>query len=113
MRIQAGEVIRQDGKMEDLIKITDDLVQQETDMTGLVTQIVEINDYPEQTRRRMSDKEYIEQIERLTHTKISVRGVAIEPGRRPAIGQKKLHLYIEGDEEMDVYDAARQIQSDC
>ena len=113
LRIQAGEVIRQDGKMEDLIKITDDLVQQETDMTGLITQIVEINDYPEQTRRRMTDKEYIEQIERLTHTKISVRGVAIEPGRRPMIGQKKLHLHIEGDEEMDVYDAARQIQSDC
>lgn len=112
-RIKAGEVIKADGKMEDLIKVRDNLVQLETDMTGIVTDTVEINDYPEQTRKKMQDKEYLGQIERLTHTKITARGIFIEPGRKPAIGQKKLYLNIEGEGEREVYDAVRQLSKDC
>jgi ATP-dependent RNA helicase DDX46/PRP5 len=74
---------------------------------------LDINDYPESARKRVSAKDYLDQVGELTTTQISVRGVWTKPGVRNMYGQKRLHIHIEGDTKFSVQSALYEIKRYC
>lgn len=73
----------------------------------------DINDYPEVSRKKITSKDYLEQLGDLTTTQISLRGVLTKPGVKNAYGQKRLHLHIEGDTRQNVTSALFEIKRYC
>jgi ATP-dependent RNA helicase DDX46/PRP5 len=53
---------------------------------------LEINDYPQQARWRVTQKEASESVAELTGAAIIARGSYIPAGRKPNIGERKLYL---------------------
>lgn len=74
---------------------------------------LDINDYPEPARKRVTSKDYLDQVGELTTTQISVRGVWSKPGVRNVYGQKRLHIHIEGDTKYNVQSALYEIKRYC
>jgi ATP-dependent RNA helicase DDX46/PRP5 len=112
-RLKEGEVIAADQGLDDLYRARDEILEKDAGNSGLCQQNFEINDYPESTRKRCADKEQLDMIARLTNCRLSVRGVWIEPGRKPMIGQKKLHVHVEGDDQFNVYGAIEEVRKFC
>lgn len=56
------------------------------------------------------DKEFLDSVQRLTGCRVSVRGIYVQPGKIPLLGQKRLHVHIEGESEYDVYGAYQEIK---
>lgn len=53
---------------------------------------VEVNDYPQQARFKITSKEQIQRISEVSGTAITARGVYVPPGRQPPPGERKLYL---------------------
>lgn len=53
---------------------------------------VEINDYPQQARFKVTSKEYIQKICELSGSAITVRGAFVQAGQKPQFNEPKLHL---------------------
>ncbi|KAG0223235.1 pre-mRNA processing RNA-helicase [Actinomortierella wolfii] len=66
--------------------------------TGLALEI-EINDYPPKARLRVTQKAMINLIQEHSGAAITTRGVFVEEGKQPPPGERKLYLYIEGENQ--------------
>ncbi|CAG8516988.1 6760_t:CDS:10 [Acaulospora morrowiae] len=73
---------------------------------------IEINDYPQKARWKVTNKEQISQITELTGAAITTRGTYFPPGRQPApgSGERKLYLFVEGENEYVVEKAKNEIK---
>ena len=58
---------------------------------------VEINDYPQKARFALNNRVEMDRIQDWTGASIGIRGNYVPPGKKPALGSRKLHLYIEAD----------------
>ncbi|KAK8825318.1 hypothetical protein WA538_003015, partial [Blastocystis sp. DL] len=58
---------------------------------------VEINDYPQKARFALNNRAEMDRIQDWTGASVGIRGNYVPPGRKPALGSRKLHLYIEAD----------------
>jgi len=69
---------------------------------------LDINDYPQQARRKLM-VDTIKRIEEWTGTAITGRGIFVLPGRQPPPGESRLHLLFEAPTEA----AVRKAKSEC
>ena len=72
---------------------------------------LEINDFPQPARWRVTSKEAIAQIAEYSEAGITVRGTFIPEGNRynPELGERKLYLAIEGTSELAVNRAKNEV----
>ncbi|XP_015793433.1 probable ATP-dependent RNA helicase DDX46 [Tetranychus urticae] len=75
---------------------------------------LEINDFPQQARWRVTSKEALAQISEYSESGITVRGTYIAPGAKPGLTpdgkeERKLYLAIEGTSELSVKKARDEI----
>eukprot|EP00002_Diphylleia_rotans_P037171 TRINITY_DN827_c0_g3_i4.p1 TRINITY_DN827_c0_g3~~TRINITY_DN827_c0_g3_i4.p1 ORF type:complete len:916 (-),score=215.95 TRINITY_DN827_c0_g3_i4:105-2852(-) len=71
---------------------------------------IEINDYPQQARWKVTHKDAITNISELTGAAITTRGSFVPPNKNPPPGERKLYLVIEGPTEASVKMAKTEIQ---
>jgi ATP-dependent RNA helicase DDX46/PRP5 len=69
---------------------------------------LDINDYPQQARRKLM-VDTIKRIEEWTGTAITGRGIYVLPGRQPPPGESRLHLLFEAPTEASV----RKAKAEC
>lgn len=70
---------------------------------------LEINDYPFQVRRKVTNRNTLDEITERTGVAIISRGNYIPPTKKLDLGEKKLHLLIEGASELSVRQAKMEI----
>lgn len=70
---------------------------------------LEINDFPQQARWRVTSKEALAQISEYSEAGITVRGTYVPPGKSPPEGERKLYLAIESTSDMAVSKAKSEI----
>ena len=58
---------------------------------------VEINDYPQKARVALNNRAEMDRIQDWTGASVGIRGNYVAPGKKPVLGSRKLHLYIEAD----------------
>ncbi|XP_054707350.1 probable ATP-dependent RNA helicase DDX46 isoform X1 [Uloborus diversus] len=63
---------------------------------------LEINDFPQQARWKVTSKEALAQISEYSEAGITVRGTYYPPGKEPKEGDRKLYLAIESTNELAV-----------
>lgn len=78
------------------------------DVISKVSVEFEIDSYPEITRKKITGRDYLSQIGELTCCQISIRGI-LSKGSGNVFGQKKLHIFIEGDTRVSVMNALYEI----
>ncbi|XP_046916818.2 pre-mRNA processing factor 5 [Dermatophagoides farinae] len=95
-----GEIIKRDD---------DDLFAQT--LTQRYEEELEINDFPQQARWRVTSKEAIAMISEYSEAGITVRGTYFPTGKEPKVelGERKLYLAIEGMNERAVSKAKSEI----
>ncbi|KAG6976804.1 hypothetical protein JG688_00000985 [Phytophthora aleatoria] len=71
---------------------------------------LEINDYPQQARWRVTQKEASDSVAELTGAAVITRGSYIPAGRKPNPSERKLYLAIEGPTQSSVIEARRELQ---
>lgn len=70
---------------------------------------LEINDFPQQARWKVTSKEALAQISEYSEAGLTVRGTFVPPGKAPPEGERKLYLAIESCSELSVQKAKREI----
>ena len=55
-------------------------------------------------------KDFLNSINDLSNCTVSLRGTFVEPNKKPPLGQKRLHLYIQGNSKQDVLKAYKEIK---
>eukprot|EP01116_Phalansterium_solitarium_P017207 TRINITY_DN4176_c0_g1_i3.p1 TRINITY_DN4176_c0_g1~~TRINITY_DN4176_c0_g1_i3.p1 ORF type:complete len:963 (-),score=439.31 TRINITY_DN4176_c0_g1_i3:270-3158(-) len=71
---------------------------------------IEINDYPQHARWKVTHKEEIRKITEYTGCSVTTKGSYIPPGKVPALGERKLYLLVEGKEPHPVRDTVKEIK---
>lgn len=71
---------------------------------------LEINDYPQQARWKVTHKDALHAITEWTGAAITTRGSYVPPGRNPTPGERKLYLFIEGPDATSVRRAKAEIK---
>ncbi|XP_076957471.1 DEAD-box ATP-dependent RNA helicase 42-like isoform X2 [Bidens hawaiensis] len=71
---------------------------------------LEINDFPQNARWKVTHKETLGPIAEWTGAAITTRGQYIQPGRIPGPGERKLYLFIEGATEQSVKRAKAELK---
>ncbi|GIL79866.1 hypothetical protein Vretifemale_9037 [Volvox reticuliferus] len=71
---------------------------------------LEINDFPQHARWKITHRETMNQINELTGAALTVRGTYVPPGRPTPEGERKLYLLIEGPTEGHVKKAKAEIK---
>ncbi|KAJ1674472.1 pre-mRNA processing RNA-helicase [Spiromyces aspiralis] len=71
---------------------------------------IEINDYPQRARWRVTSRETLSQLTENTGVAITTRGIYVVPGKPVPDGERKLHLLIEGESERAVDQAKQEIR---
>jgi ATP-dependent RNA helicase DDX46/PRP5 len=71
---------------------------------------LEINDFPQQARWRITSKETLAQIGEYSEAGITVRGTFVQPGKTAPEGERKLYLAIESMSELAVSKAVSEIR---
>lgn len=71
---------------------------------------IDINDFPQQARWRITSKEVIEQVRELSEAGVTVRGMYIPPNKKVTEEEKRLHLYIESLNERSIQVAKAEIK---
>lgn len=71
---------------------------------------LEINDFPQQARWRVTSKEALAQISEYSEAGLTVRGTYVPQGKNPPEGERKLYLAIESCSERAVQKAKSEIQ---
>ncbi|VAH43259.1 unnamed protein product [Triticum turgidum subsp. durum] len=77
---------------------------------------LEINDFPQHARWKVTRRETLAPIEEWTGAAVTTRGTFIPPGQIVGTNERKLYLYIEGPNESSVSKAKAQLKSvveDC
>lgn len=70
---------------------------------------LEINDFPQQARWKVTSKEALAQISEYSEAGLTVRGTYVPPGKQAPEGERKLYLAIESCNELAVSKAKREI----
>lgn len=70
---------------------------------------LEINDFPQQARWKVTSKEALAQISEYSEAGLTVRGTYVPNGKTPPEGERKLYLAIESCSELAVQKAKREI----
>ncbi|KAK4873752.1 hypothetical protein RN001_013112 [Aquatica leii] len=70
---------------------------------------LEINDFPQQARWRVTSKEALAQISEYSEAGITVRGTFVQSGKSPPEGERKLYLAIESTSDIAVSKAKAEI----
>lgn len=70
---------------------------------------LEINDFPQQARWKVTSKEALAQISEYSEAGLTVRGTYVPNGKNPPEGERKLYLAIESCSELAVQKAKREI----
>jgi len=71
---------------------------------------IEINDYPQKARWRVTNKDQITMITELTGAAITTRGTFFPSGKQPGPNERKLYLFIEGETQLIVDKAKTEIK---
>ena len=71
---------------------------------------LEINDFPQHARWKVTHKDFLGPISEWTEAAITTRGQYFPPGKLPAPGERKLYLFIEGSTENSVKKAKTEIK---
>ncbi|RHY24170.1 hypothetical protein DYB25_001645 [Aphanomyces astaci] len=71
---------------------------------------LEINDYPQQARWKVVQKESSDLVAEITGAAVICRGTYVAPGRKPNVGERKLYLAIEAGSRQAVAEAKRELQ---
>lgn len=71
---------------------------------------LEINDFPQNARWKVTHKETLGPISEWTGAAITTRGQFFPPGKIPAHGERKLYLFIEGPTEQSVKRAKAELK---
>ncbi|ORY44378.1 P-loop containing nucleoside triphosphate hydrolase protein [Rhizoclosmatium globosum] len=71
---------------------------------------IEINDYPQKARWKVTNKEMINQITDISGSAITTRGLFFEKGKPVPPGQRKLYLFIEADTQIQIDRAKKEIK---
>ena len=69
---------------------------------------VDLNEYPQQARFKVL-KESVKRVEEWAGVSVTSRGVYVQPGRAPPMGERRLHLFIEGIGEAVVKQAKAEL----
>lgn len=78
-KCQNGERVDQDSNgLEGLYKIRDEIVAKEEENSDKIMRVLEINDYPEQTRKNCAHRDYLAEMSELFGCKVTIRGVHME-----------------------------------
>lgn len=96
--------------MENVIKIRDEWAVKVAEASGKVFVELDINDYPLSARTRVMSRDYLNTINDLTTCTVSVRGTYVDPNKKTGIGQRRLHLFIEGPSKMHCNNARNEIK---
>ena len=90
----------------------DDDVLPKRDMTQLIhyEDDIDINDFPQSIRFRITTRDVLDDIGDLADAYISVRGIYIPPGKQLKANEIRLHLLIEGKTERSVTLAKQEIK---
>ncbi|KAI8874948.1 P-loop containing nucleoside triphosphate hydrolase protein [Backusella circina FSU 941] len=83
---------------------------EEVDTHPVYSAEITINDYPQNARWRVTNREQISQITEVSGAAITTRGSFFPPGKQPTGNDRKLYLFIEGDSEMVVDKAKNEIK---
>ncbi|XP_077870505.1 putative ATP-dependent RNA helicase DDX46 [Saccoglossus kowalevskii] len=70
---------------------------------------LEINDFPQTARWKVTSKENLAQIQEYSEAGITIRGTYFPPGKEPKEGDRKLYLAIESTSEMAVQKSKKEI----
>ncbi|KAJ3010055.1 UNVERIFIED_CONTAM: pre-mRNA processing RNA-helicase [Siphonaria sp. JEL0065] len=71
---------------------------------------IEINDYPQKARWKVTNKEMINQITEISGAAITTRGLFFDKGKPVPTGQRKLYLFIEADTQLQIDRAKKEIK---
>ncbi|KAJ3196163.1 pre-mRNA processing RNA-helicase [Irineochytrium annulatum] len=75
---------------------------------------IEINDYPQKARWKVTNKEQIVQITEMSGAAITTRGTYVLPGKQPGPNERKLFLhklqFIEGESQLSIDIAKKEIK---
>ncbi len=96
--------------VEDATKIIEEWEKEENLKNHIFSLEFEINDYPINTRIKLTRKDYLKQLGENDNVEIIQRGVFVEPGKNTPIGQKKLYLLIKGQNQSNVNAAYSEIK---
>mmetsp|Transcript_28873 Transcript_28873/g.28560 ORF Transcript_28873/g.28560 Transcript_28873/m.28560 type:complete len:586 (-) Transcript_28873:1626-3383(-) len=96
--------------LENVLKIRDEWAAKIAESTGKVFVELDINDYPLSARTRVMSRDYLNTINDLTGCTVSVRGTYVDPSKKTGIGQRRLHLFIEGPSKMHCNNARNEIK---
>jgi len=102
-------------QMESLANNPSNLTALQLQLTGGVAASyyadeLDINDYPFQARRKVTNRQSIDDLTERTGVAIISRGAYVPPGKKMEPGERKLHLLIEGSSEMSVRQAKLELQ---
>ena len=71
---------------------------------------IDVNDFPQQARWRITSKETLSRVCEISEAGITVRGSFVPPGSKPKGEEKKLHLYIESLSERAIQIARAEVR---
>ena len=99
----------EDG-LANALKIRDEWVSKSAENSGKYVLELDINDYPLSARTRVMSRDYLNTINDLTGSVVTVRGTYVDPSKKTGIGQRRLHLYIEGPSKQHCNSARNEIK---
>ena len=82
----------------------------EEEKEGRFEKEIEINDFPQEARFKMTRKEHIADISDMSNCAITCRGNFIAKGQKVKQGERKLFLFIEGSRQKDMARAEELIE---
>ena len=103
-----GQHVR--NSLDQVVKIVGEIEEREDESNERISADLEINDYPQAARNKVTQRDFLSMMHDLTNCSISVRGVYVEPGKKMAPGHKKLRLHIVGESKYEVESAYREVR---
>ncbi|KAI9309408.1 P-loop containing nucleoside triphosphate hydrolase protein [Cunninghamella echinulata] len=85
-------------------------IENDDDSRPVYAEEIVINDFPQKARWKVTNKEQISQISEITGAAITTRGTFFPAGKQPGPNERKLYLFIEGDSELVLEKAKREIK---
>jgi len=100
----SAEVLAIPGMREALMRKAGILPDDFTTMTSTnenhFVEELEINDYPQQARWKVTQKETTSRLQDEFQTAVTLKGQYVESGKTPAEGERKLYLHLEAQSRM-------------
>lgn len=85
-------------------------MEKDNEKSGIFTEEIEINDYPQMVRARVQSRDFLTSIGEITNSKISVKGTFFEVGTRPPAGHRRLYLLVESVSKHEAASALKEIK---